>query len=196
MAFLYPDTGLPPFFMYPRFLLETNLNDTARLVYILLLDRARLSQTNPQWQDETGRVFVYYTIPHLAEAAGRGQTGVKAALGQLEEAGLILRKRQGMGNPSRIYIRIPSENRPTIRPENRPTILPENRPAIPSESRPAIRPENRPAIPSENRPAIRSEKTQVTVGKPTPNHNKRNNKKINNYIIKGLDYSYEEGESL
>lgn len=172
MAFLYPDTGLPPFFMYPRFLLETNLNDTARLVYILLLDRARLSQTNPQWQDETGRVFVYYTIPHLAEASGRGQTGVKAALGQLEEEGLILRKRQGMGNPSRIYIRIPSENRPTI----------------PSE--------NRPAIPSENRPAIRSEKTQVTVGKPTPNYNKRNNKKINNYIIKGLDYSYEEGESL
>lgn len=172
MAFLYPDTGLPPFFMYPRFLLETDLSDTARLVYILLLDRARLSQTNPQWQDETGRVFVYYTIPHLAEASGRGQTGVKAALGQLEEAGLILRKRQGMGNPSRIYIRIPSENRPTIRPENRP------------------------AIPSENRPAIRSEKTQVKVGKPTPNHNKRNNKKINNYIIKGLDYSYEEGESL
>ena len=188
MAFLYPDTGLPPFFMYPRFLLETNLSDTARLVYILLLDRARLSQTNPQWQDETGRVFVYYTIPHLAEASGRGQTGVKAALGQLEEAGLILRKRQGMGNPSRIYIRIPSENRPAIRPENRPAIRPENRPAIPSE--------NRPAIPSENRPAIRSEKTQVTVGKPTPNHNKRNNKKINNYIIKGLDYSYEEGESL
>ncbi len=172
MAFLYPDTGLPPFFMCPRFLLETDLSDTARLVYILLLDRARLSQTNPQWQDETGRVFVYYTIPHLAEASGRGQTGVKAALGQLEEAGLILRKRQGMGNPSRIYIRIPSENRPTIRPENRPAIRP------------------------ENRPAIRSEKTQVTVGKPTPNHNKRNNKKINNYIIKGLDYSYEEGESL
>ena len=83
MAFLYPDTGLPPFFMYPRFLLETDLSDTARLVYILLLDRARLSQTNPQWQDETGRVFVFYTIPHLAEASGRGQTGVKAALGQL-----------------------------------------------------------------------------------------------------------------
>ena len=122
MAFLYPDTGLPPFFMYPRFLLETDLSDTARLVYILLLDRARLSQTNPQWQDETGRVFVFYTIPHLAEASGRGQTGVKAALGQLEEAGLIFRKRQGMGNPSRIYIRIPSENRPAIPSENRPAI--------------------------------------------------------------------------
>lgn len=117
MAFLYKDTGLPPFLMYPRFLLETDLNDTARLVYILLLDRSRLSQTNPQWQDETGRVFVYYTIPHLAEAAGRGQTGVKAALRQLEQAGLILRKRQGMGNPSRTYVRIPWESRPNIRSE-------------------------------------------------------------------------------
>lgn len=164
MAFLYSNTGLPPFLMYPRFLMETDLSDTARLVYILLLDRARLSQNSLQWQDETGRVFVYYTIPHLAEAAGRGLTGVKAALRQLEEAGLIFRKRQGMGNPSRIYIRIPSENRPTIR--------------------------------SENRPSIRSEKTQVTVGKPTPNYNKRNNKKNNNYILKGLDYTYEEGESL
>lgn len=164
MAFLYPNTGLPPFLMYPRFLLERELSDTARLVYILLLDRARLSQNSPQWQDETGRVFVYYTIPHLAEAAGRGQTGVKAGLRQLEEAGLIFRKRQGMGNPNRIYVGIPSDFCPTI--------------------------------PSENRPNIRSEKPQVTVGKPTPNHNKRNNKKNNHYILKGLDYTYEEGESL
>lgn len=164
MAFLYPNTGLPPFLMYPRFLLEGDLSDTARLVYILLLDRARLSQNSAQWQDETGRVFVYYTIPHLAETAGRGLTGVKAALRQLEQAGLIFRERRGMGNPNRIYIRIPSENRPSIR--------------------------------SENRPTIRSEKTQMTVGKPTPNHNKRNNKKNNHYILKGLDYTYEEGESL
>lgn len=161
MAFLYSNTGLPPFLMYPRFLLEADLNDTARLVYILLLDRARLSQNSSQWQDETGRVFVYYTIPHLAETAGRGQTGVKAALRQLEGAGLIFRKRQGMGNPNRIYVRIPSEFCPTI--------------------------------PSENRLNIRSEKKQVTVGKTTPNYNKRNKKrKIN---IDDL-YTYEEGESL
>lgn len=120
MGYLYRDTGLPPFLMYPRFLLETKLNDTARLVYILLLDRSRLSQTNDRWQDETGRVFVYYTIPSLAQAAGRGQTGVKAALRQLEQAGLIFRKRQGMGNPCRTYVNIPSENRPEIGSEKPP----------------------------------------------------------------------------
>ena len=37
--------------MYPRFLLETRLNDSARLVYLLLLDRARASMMNPGWED-------------------------------------------------------------------------------------------------------------------------------------------------
>lgn len=162
MTYLSPGTGLPPFLMYPRFLLKTNLNDTARLVYILLLDRARLSRTNAKWQDETGRVFVHYPIPELAEVTGRGQTGIKAALGQLEAAGLIARKRRGMGNPNRIYV--------------------------------AIEPPGNPDYGSENRPSIRSENPNVTVGKPSPNNNKSN--KYHKIIINGLDYSYEEGESL
>lgn len=160
MAFLYPDTGLPPFFMYPRFLLETDLSDTARLVYILLLDRARLSQTNPQWQDETGRVFVYYTITELGRGLGKTSVTVKTALRQLEEAGLILRRSQKQGTPSRIYVAFPEGTR------------------------------------KENYPGTRKENFQNPVRKLSPNNNKRNNKKINNYIIKGLDYSYEEGESL
>lgn len=160
MAFLYPDTGLPPFLMYPRFLLETNLNDTARLVYILLLDRARLSQTNPQWKDETGRVFVFYTITELGRGLGKTSVTVKTALRQLEEAGLILRRSQKQGTPSRIYVAFPEGTR------------------------------------KENYPGTRKENFQNPVRKLSPNNNKRNNKKINNYIIKGLDYSYEEGESL
>ena len=160
MAFLYPDTGLPPFLMYPRFLLETDLSDTARLVYILLLDRARLSQTNPQWQDETGRVFVFYTITELGRGLGKTSVTVKTALRQLEEAGLILRRSQKQGTPSRIYVAFPEGTR------------------------------------KENYPGTRKENFQNPVRKLSPNNNKKNNKKIINYIIKGLDYSYEEGESL
>ena len=160
MAFLYPDTGLPPFFMYPRFLLETELSDTARLVYILLLDRARLSQTTPHGQDETGRVFVYYTITELGRGLGKTSVTVKTALRQLEEAGLILRRSQKQGTPSRIYVAFPEGTR------------------------------------KENCPGTRKENFQNPVRKLSPNNNKRKNKKINNYIIKGLDYSYEEGESL
>ena len=176
MAFLYPDTGLPPFFMYPRFLLETDLSDTARLVYILLLDRARLSQTNAQWQDETGRVFVYYTITELGRGLGKTSVTVKTALRQLEEAGLILRRSQKQGTPSRIYVAFPEGTR--------------------KENYPGTRKENYPGTRKENYPGTRKENFQNPVRKLSPNNNKRNNKKINNYIIKGLDYSYEEGESL
>ena len=176
MAFLYPDTGLPPFLMYPRFLLETELSDTARLVYILLLDRARLSQTNPQWQDETGRVFVYYTITELGRGLGKTSVTVKTALRQLEEAGLILRRSQKQGTPSRIYVAFPEGTR--------------------KENCPGTRKENYPGTRKENYPGTRKENFQNPVRKLSPNYNKRNNKKINNYIIKGLDYSYEEGESL
>ena len=175
MAFLYPDTGLPPFFMYPRFLLETDLSDTARLVYILLLDRARLSQTNPQWQDEAGRVFVFYTITELGRGLGKTSVTVKTALRQLEEAGLILRRSQKQGTPSRIYVAFPEGTR--------------------KENCPGTRKENYPGTRKENYPGTRKENFQNPVRKLSPN-NKRNNKKINNYIIKGLDYSYEEGESL
>lgn len=168
MAFLHSDTGLPPFLMYPRFLLETDLSDTARLVYILLLDRARLSQTNPQWQDETGRVFVFYTITELGRGLGKTSVTVKTALRQLEEAGLILRRSQKQGTPSQIYVAFPE----------------------------GTRKENCPGTRKENYPGTRKENFQNPVRKLSPNNNKRNNKKINNYIIKGLDYSYEEGESL
>ena len=184
MAFLYPDTGLPPFFMYPRFLLETDLSDTARLVYILLLDRARLSQTNPQWQDETGRVFVFYTITELGRGLGKTSVTVKTALRQLEEAGLILRRSQKQGTPSRIYVAFPEGTRK------------ENCPGTRKENYPGTRKENYPGTRKENYPGTRKENFQNPVRKLSPNNNKRNNKKINNYIIKGLDYSYEEGESL
>ena len=45
------DTRLPPYLPYPRFLLQAELTQTAKLLYALLLDRATLSQANG-WLDE------------------------------------------------------------------------------------------------------------------------------------------------
>lgn len=103
---LKPDTKLPVYLMYPRFLLELDMNDTAKMVYLLLYDRARLSMQNG-WLDENGRVFVYYTEEHLAEALRRTEATIRTAMNTLEHHGLILRKRQGAGRPNRIYVRIP-----------------------------------------------------------------------------------------
>ena len=45
-----------------------------------------------------------------------------AALSALEDAELISRQRQGIGKPSRIYVRLPDDGKPTMRrSENRPS---------------------------------------------------------------------------
>lgn len=107
---------LPSYLMYPRFLLESELNDSARLVYLLLLDRARMSMENPGWEDEQGHVFVIYTIENLASCAHRSQTVIKKALRDLQKQGLIRRQHRGLGQANRIYVRIPqAENRPPDR---------------------------------------------------------------------------------
>lgn len=167
MMFLRKDTELPPFLMYPRFLLESNLNDTARLVYILLLDRSRLSRTKAQWQDETGRVFVFYPIRELGQVLGKTDMTVRKALGQLEEAGLIVRRCRKQGTPTWIYLCFPEDTRK----------------------------ENYPPTRKENFPGTRQKYFQNPVRKLPPNKNKKNND-INNNYINGLDYSYDEGESL
>ena len=41
--FLTADTSLPPYMVFPRFLLDTELNETTKLLYEILLDSAGLS---------------------------------------------------------------------------------------------------------------------------------------------------------
>jgi DNA-binding transcriptional ArsR family regulator len=120
--YLTADSRMQPYLMFPRFLMELEIPDTAKLLYILLLDRARVSQRTPGWADEHGRIFVLYPINELASALHRGESAVKAALSALEDAKLISRQRQGIGKPSRIYVRLPDDGKPTMRQsENRLT---------------------------------------------------------------------------
>lgn len=51
--FLTQDSSIPPYMAFPRFLLDKDgLNETAKILYTILLDRARLSQKNDGWTDE------------------------------------------------------------------------------------------------------------------------------------------------
>ena len=107
--FLTADTNLPSYMMFPRFLLDMEINETAKMLYIILLDRARLSQKNEGWSDTDGHVFIYFTIEALAEVLHKSQMTVKTTLSVLEKQELIFRKRQGPGHPNRIYVKIPKE---------------------------------------------------------------------------------------
>ena len=79
-----------PYFQYPKFLLELQLSQNAKLLYMLLYDRARISQKN-KWMDEQGRVFAVFPIAELSEKMGKCRSSVKNALKELEDAGWIVR---------------------------------------------------------------------------------------------------------
>lgn len=95
--------------VFPRFLLDTELNETTKLLYAILLDRARLSLKNEGWTDTFVHVFIYFTIEALAKVLHKSQMTIKTSLTLLEKNELILRKRQGVGQPNRIYVKFPSE---------------------------------------------------------------------------------------
>ena len=107
--FLTPDTNLPPYMVFPRFLLDMELNETTKLLYMVLLDRARLSLKNEGWTDESGHVFLYFTIESMAEVLHKSQMTIKTSLAALEKQDLIIRKRQGAGHPNRIYMKFPEK---------------------------------------------------------------------------------------
>ena len=73
---------------------------------------------NEGWEDEQGHVFIYYTIADLANASGKSEMTVKNALKALEQQGLIYRQRQGAGMPSKIFVKVQTENRPARGAEN------------------------------------------------------------------------------
>ena len=114
--FLTSETSLPSFLAYPKFLLEmTGLSETAKVVYILLLDRAKISQKHDGWADAQGQIYIYYPIKDLAETIHKSEMSVKTALFALEKHQLILRKRQGVGNANRIYVKLPVDRNLSVR---------------------------------------------------------------------------------
>lgn len=100
--------SLTPYMVFPRFLLEYDISETSKIIYMLLLDRARLSLKSDKWTDEAGHAFLYFPVRELSKTLSKSEMTVKASLSILEQSGLIERVKQGAGKPSRIYVKIPS----------------------------------------------------------------------------------------
>ena len=106
--FFRADTPLPPFFPFPKFLLEQKISLTAKVVYALLLGRVTLSQKTG-WVSEGGEVYVVYPVKSMASDLGKSERAIKTALQELEAAGLVARIRQGLNKPNRIFLKLPDE---------------------------------------------------------------------------------------
>ena len=104
--YITAETKLPPYLPYPRFLLKMDISQTAKLLYALLLDRSTLSQKNG-WQDDEGRIYVFYPVAEIAEILDKSTMTVQSALKELDMAGLLERERSGFSAPNRLYVKLP-----------------------------------------------------------------------------------------
>ena len=70
----------------------------AKVLYGLLLDRMALSARNG-WLDEGRRVFIYFTLEDAMAMMGCGHNKAVRLFADLEQIGLIERRKQGQGRP-------------------------------------------------------------------------------------------------
>ena len=57
------------------------------------------------WLDKAGRVFIIYTVQEVQDSLGCADKKSTKLLRELEEYGLIERKRRGQGKPSLVYVK-------------------------------------------------------------------------------------------
>ena len=79
----------------------------AKVLYGLLLDRMALSVRNG-WFDSDNRVFIYFTLEDAVELLGCGKDKAVKLFKELDQdggIGLIERKKQGQGRPTKIYVK-------------------------------------------------------------------------------------------
>ena len=97
------------FVRVPKILLQheayQRITPEAKLLYSLLLDRVGISLRSG-WKDKQNRVYIIYPIAEIMEEMNCGKNKAVQLLDELEQkAGLIERKRQGLGKPNLIYVK-------------------------------------------------------------------------------------------
>lgn len=98
--YLMADTEMPPCVPYPRFLADMEISSTAKSLYVRLLDKT----VNEKEADSDGHLYTRFPISEQMAALSKSDATVKRALLELEQSGLLKRKRQGRGRPNKLYI--------------------------------------------------------------------------------------------
>ena len=123
LDYFYGQAGeLFSFFRIPKALFQEqrfqNLSTDAKTLYGILLDRMSLSVKN-EWFDKKGRVFIIFTIEDVKRTLRCADNKATKLLRELENFGLIERKRRGLGKPSLVYVKNFSSDLSNERVQNR-----------------------------------------------------------------------------
>lgn len=104
--FMLADTILPPYIPLPKATVQLPISSTAKVMYARLLEEILTEGI----EDSNGILYICFSIMELAIAICRSPMTVKRALNELEQAGMIMRVHQSVGEASHIYIMIPESN--------------------------------------------------------------------------------------
>ena len=109
LDYFYGQAGeLFSFFRIPKALFQEqrfqDLSTDAKTLYGILLDRISLSVKN-EWFDKKGRVFIIFTIEDVKRTLRCADNKATQLLRELENFGLIERKRRGQGKPCLVYVK-------------------------------------------------------------------------------------------
>lgn len=96
------------FFKIPKILYTDSifktLSSDAKILYAILLDRMSLSMKNG-WLDDENKVFIIFTIDEIEETMNIGRNKAINIMKEIQDFGLIEKKRRGLGKPNIIYVK-------------------------------------------------------------------------------------------
>lgn len=119
------------FYRIPKALLTDprykSVSIEAKVLYGLLLDRMGLSVKNG-WMDSDRRVYIYFTQEDAMALMSCGKDKATKLFRELDKdgIGLIERKKQGQGRPTKIYVKNFIRKEEVKTSENRKSALPES----------------------------------------------------------------------
>lgn len=92
------------YFQFPKFLLKLRISQTAKFLYMVLYDRARISRKN-SWIDKYGNVYLIFPIDELSVQIDKCKSSVKTVLKELDDVGLLVRRFGGFSKPNHLYVK-------------------------------------------------------------------------------------------
>ena len=99
------------FYRIPKLLVTDEyfrgITSDAKILYGLMLDRMSLSAKNG-WLDEHNRVYIYFSMEDTMDLLCVGKNKALKTLAELDDVsgvGLIERRKQGQGKPTKIYVK-------------------------------------------------------------------------------------------
>ena len=101
------DTEIPAYLPLLRFLVSLDLSNDAKILYALLFDRAGISRENGYIEPD-GTIRLYFTLEEAKKKLHRSRQVATRAFQELEQCGLIVRRKQGqgLGRPAVIALNI------------------------------------------------------------------------------------------